>query len=284
MKFIDYLKIIIHSFYSSKLYKYIYNSWNGNIFAYYFILSFFLCLPPFIEKFYIFSQINPEAISSEQEQTGLNQGLQFIWQQIPPLIIRNGELEYKEDSKKIINSPQGTPLIVFDQDQKLKDSLPADAHPELLNFGKYGIFIRPLNQGNGSFIEYKDIPLFQGTEQVEVDKYSLLSVIKAVKEKFMLISFLFALGLAWSIIISTSLFTAFYCLVVKFAFTFKKENLETKNLYALALISQTPALLVKSIAGTDIVNFYFPAMASLGLILGIWYLIFALRAAVAKAV
>ena len=183
MKFLDYLKIIIHSFFSPKLYKYIYNSWNGNIFAYYFILSFVISLPIFIEKLYIFSQIDPGKISSNQELTGINKNLHHLWQEFPTIMIKDGQMSTIDGSKKAISNSQGGASIIFDPEQKLLGTLPHDTNPELVNFGKYGIFFRSTSQGDGTFIEYKDLPFFSEPGPVNIDKNFILNALSTIKEK-----------------------------------------------------------------------------------------------------
>jgi len=277
MKFFDYLKIISHSFYSSNLYKYIYNSWNGNIFAYYFILSFIISLPISAEKLYIFSQIEPEKIASGQEQAGLNKNLHYLWQQFPTIIIQGGQMKTKDGGKNVINNSQGVAMILFDPEQKLIGTLPVDTNPELVNFGKYGIFFRSISQGGGNFIEYKDLPFFSEQDSVMIDQSSILTILIALKKNSLMLSFVYAFAAAWMILVSSALYAVFYMLVIRLFLVSQKAQVNNKNLLILIMVSQTPALIAKALASTDLIYFYFTPIIYLPTILGMSYLVYALK-------
>jgi len=277
MKLIDYLKIIIHCFYSKKLYNYIYSSWNGNIFAYYFILSIIMCLPICLEKVAIFSQVDIDKIVSAEETTGTNYNLRFILDQVPSVIIKNSEMQTIDEAKHVIKNVQGLPIIAFDPQQKLMGNLDIENNPELVNLGKYGIFIRNINKGDGNFIAYNALPFFSETAEYNLNKKTVIQIARTFKENIILFSSIYAFSIAFVILLSTAVYGVIYLLIMRFVYVVHKIRVKIKNLYILILISQTPAVFVKALANTDTVFLYFSFILYMPLVLGVTYLLFALK-------
>jgi hypothetical protein len=83
----------------------------------------------------------------------------------------------------------------------------------------------------------------------------------------------------FSVILSAIFFALFYCVIIKLFSAFSATHINWRYLFILTMIAQTPSMIVKSIASIEIVYFYIPVLPMLSTIMGIGYLVFALRAA-----
>ena len=272
MKLIDYLKIILHSFYSKKLYKYIFNSWNGNILIYYFILSIIICLPICAEKLFFCSQIDIEAIVNQQDSlTGINKEIRTLIDQFPALEFDKDEMQTVDgETHKILNS-NGDVTIFFDPTLKARGNLDNQQMQAPVIFAKYGVF-----WSKESFMEYGSLPYFKAGI-VNIDSQDLLNLLLGLKDTLWHFGLIYALIVTLIIIISSVFYVAVYSLAIRIFYQLRFIKISYPQLFVLIAISNTPAILLQSILHLTILYKFSALLSFLPLLLTLAYALFALQ-------